>query len=46
MRLVSFNDGGETRIGVVVADKVVPVNAMLPASERVSDDMTAFLGSL
>ena len=45
MRLVSFNDGGETRIGVVVADKVVPVNAMLPASERVSDDMTAFLAA-
>ena len=43
MRLVSFRTGGPIRIGAVVGDKVVPLNAVLPPTEQVPDDMTAFL---
>jgi hypothetical protein len=43
MRLVSFKSSGVVRIGAVVDDKVVHLNALLSGSERVPDDMTAFL---
>ena len=43
MRLVSFKDSSGVRIGAVVDDKVVHLNALLSTAERVPDDMTAFL---
>ena len=43
MRLVSFKSVGGVTIGAVVDDKVVHLNALLSAVERVPDDMTAFL---
>src|SRR4029077_1822300 len=43
MRLVSFKVSSGVRIGAVVDDKVVHLNALLSAAERVPDDMTAFL---
>jgi 2-keto-4-pentenoate hydratase/2-oxohepta-3-ene-1,7-dioic acid hydratase in catechol pathway len=43
MRLVSLRKDGRVGIGAVVDDKVVPLNSVLPPSERVPDDMTAFL---
>jgi acylpyruvate hydrolase len=45
MRLVSFKDSSGVRIGAVVDDKVVDLNALLSAAERVPDDMTAFLAA-
>src|SRR5436189_6469923 len=43
MRLVSFKDSSGVRIGAVVDGKVVHLNVLLSAAERVPDDMTAFL---
>src|SRR6476661_9305361 len=43
MRLVSFKSSGVVRIGAVVDDTVVHLNALLPGAERIPDDMTAFL---
>ena len=43
MRLVSFKDSSGVRIGAVVDDRVVHLNALLSPAERVPDDMTAFL---
>jgi hypothetical protein len=43
MKLVSYKIGGSVRIGAVVDDKVLPLNALLPAAEQIPDDMTAFL---
>src|ERR1700759_4718043 len=43
MRLVSFKTGGRVVIGAVAGDKVFALRAVLPASERLPDDMTAFL---
>ena len=43
MRLVSFKSSGVVRIGAVVGDTVVHLNALLPGAERIPDDMTAFL---
>ena len=43
MRLVSFKSSGVVRIGAVVGDAVVHLNALLPGAERIPDDMTAFL---
>jgi len=45
MRLVSFKDSSGVRIGAVVDDKVVHLNALLSAAERVPDDMTGFLAA-
>ena len=42
MRLVSFKSSGVVRIGAVVGDTVVHLNALLPGAERIPDDMTAF----
>jgi acylpyruvate hydrolase len=43
MKLVSYKAGGGVRIGAVVDDKVVHLNALLPKAEQIPDDMTAFL---
>ncbi len=43
MRLVSYKSGGSVRIGAVVDDKVVHLNALLSGPEQIPDDMTAFL---
>lgn len=43
MRLVSYRAEGRIKIGAVVDDKVVPLNAVLNPAEHVPDDMTAFL---
>jgi hypothetical protein len=43
MRLVSFKSSGVVRIGAVVDDTVVHLNALLSEAERIPDDMTAFL---
>jgi len=43
MRLVSFKSSGVVRIGAVVGETVVHLNALLPGAERIPDDMTAFL---
>src|SRR5689334_9938581 len=45
MRLVSFRSEGRVQLGAVVDDKVFALNAVLAASERVPDDMTAFLAA-
>jgi 2-keto-4-pentenoate hydratase/2-oxohepta-3-ene-1,7-dioic acid hydratase in catechol pathway len=45
MKLVSFMIDGGVRIGAVIGDKVLPLNAALPATERVPDDMTVFLAA-
>ena len=45
MRPASFKDSSGVRIGAVVDDKVVHLNALLSAAERVPDDMTAFLAA-
>jgi 2-keto-4-pentenoate hydratase/2-oxohepta-3-ene-1,7-dioic acid hydratase in catechol pathway len=45
MKLVSFKIDGGVRIGAVIGDKVLPLNAALPATERVPDDMTVFLAA-
>ena len=45
MRLVSFKSVGGVTIGAVVDDKVVHLNALLSAAERVPDDMTGFLAA-
>src|ERR1700704_4055301 len=43
MRLVSFKHSGAVRIGAVVDDKVVHLNALLSGAEQLPNDMTAFL---
>ena len=43
MKLVSYKAGGAVKIGAVVDDKVIPINALLGASEQIPDDMVAFL---
>lgn len=43
MRLVSYKAGGSVRIGAVVDDNVVHLNALLLKAEQIPDDMTAFL---
>jgi len=45
VRLVSFKLNGQIQIGAVVGDKVLPLNAALPVSERIPDDMTSFLAA-
>lgn len=43
MKLVSYKLDGSVRIGAVVGDQVVHLNAVLPASEKIPDDMVEFL---
>lgn len=43
MKLVSYLLDGAVRIGAVVDDKVVNLNALLPESEQLPSDMVAFL---
>jgi len=43
MKLVSFRTSGAVKLGAVVDDSVVPINALLDRSEQVPDDMVAFL---
>src|SRR5262245_33646426 len=43
MKLVSFRSAGSVKIGAVVNDQVVPLNALLGGFDRVPDDMTVFL---
>jgi acylpyruvate hydrolase len=43
MKLVSYLLDGAVRVGAVVDDKVVNLNALLPESDRLPSDMVAFL---
>jgi 2-keto-4-pentenoate hydratase/2-oxohepta-3-ene-1,7-dioic acid hydratase in catechol pathway len=43
MKLVSYRHNTAVRIGVVVGEEVVHLNALLPASEVIPGDMVAFL---
>jgi 2-keto-4-pentenoate hydratase/2-oxohepta-3-ene-1,7-dioic acid hydratase in catechol pathway len=43
MKLVSYRQDGIVRIGAVVDDKVVHLNALLPADRQIPDDMVEFL---
>lgn len=43
MKLVSYKVDGSIKIGAVVGDKVVRLNALLSPAEQVPDDMVAFL---
>ena len=43
MKLVSYRHNGSVRIGAVVGDQVVDLNALLPAAEALPTDMVAFL---
>ncbi len=43
MKLVSYRQNGGLRIGAVVDDKVVHLNALLPADRQIPDDMVEFL---
>ncbi len=43
MKLVSYRQSGTVRIGAVVNDQVVHLNALLPASSQIPDDMVEFL---
>jgi 2-keto-4-pentenoate hydratase/2-oxohepta-3-ene-1,7-dioic acid hydratase in catechol pathway len=43
MKLVSYRQDGIVRIGAVVDDKVVHLNALLPADRKIPDDMVEFL---
>jgi 2-keto-4-pentenoate hydratase/2-oxohepta-3-ene-1,7-dioic acid hydratase in catechol pathway len=43
MKLVSYRQSGGVRIGAVVDDKVVHLNALLPADRQIPDDMVEFL---
>ena len=43
MKLVSYRLAGQVRIGAVVGEDVVHLNAMLGAGEQVPDNMVNFL---
>ena len=43
MKLASYRHNGSVRIGAVVGDQVVDLNALLPAAEALPGDMVAFL---
>jgi acylpyruvate hydrolase len=43
MKLVSYRLDGVVRIGAVVGDEVVHLNALLPTAEKIPDDMVEFL---
>ena len=43
MRLVSYRHSGTVRIGAVVDEQVVHLNALLPAGAQIPDDMVEFL---
>jgi len=43
MKLVSYRLDGAVRIGAVVGDEVVHLNALLPTGDRIPDDMVEFL---
>jgi acylpyruvate hydrolase len=43
MKLVSYLLDGTVRVGAVVDDKVVNLNALLPEGEQIPSDMVAFL---
>src|SRR5438105_2813874 len=43
MKLVSYRCDGGVRIGAVVGDAVVHLNAMLSGGEQIPDDMVEFL---
>jgi len=43
MKLVSYRRNGEVRVGAVVEDAVVHLNALLDASKQIPDDMVEFL---
>ena len=43
MKLVSYRHNGSVRIGAVLDDQVVDLNAPLPAAEALPGDMVAFL---
>jgi acylpyruvate hydrolase len=43
MKLVSYRLDGAVRIGAVVGEQVVHLNALLPTAEKIPDDMVEFL---
>src|SRR5262245_19949158 len=43
MKLVSYRNKGQVRIGAVVEDAVVHLNALLHGDEKIPDDMVQFL---
>ncbi len=43
MKLVSYRLDGSVRLGAVVGNEVVHLNAMLPTAEQIPDDMVDFL---